>query len=89
MKAIVEAVAARHPLSLDVVDISTDAALEARYGQEIPVLLVDGRKVAKYRIGEADLERSLRAISTGRPSRQGQEGPDGQEGREGRNTRTT
>ena len=43
------------PLTLDEVDISTDPALEASYGLEIPVLLVDGRKAAKYRIGEAEL----------------------------------
>ncbi len=41
------------------IDISKDAELEARYGQEIPVLLIDGRKVAKYRIGAAELLRAV------------------------------
>jgi len=32
---------------------------EARYGLEIPVLLVDGRKAAKYRITEIELRRVI------------------------------
>ena len=59
MKAVVETVARSIPLSLEEVDISTDASLEARYGLEIPVLLVDGRKAAKYRIGEGELRKLL------------------------------
>ena len=41
------------------IDISTDPTLEARYGMEIPVLLIDGIKAAKYRIGEEELTRVL------------------------------
>ena len=62
MKAVVETVARSIPLSLEEVDISTDPALEASYGLEIPVLVVDGKKAAKYRIGE----RELRNILAGR-----------------------
>ena len=64
MKAVVARVSARVPVSVDVVNIDDDAALTARYGFEIPVLLVEGRKVAKYRIEEAVLERTLRAHAT-------------------------
>ena len=64
MKTVVDRVSARVPLSLEVVNIDGDAALTGRYGLEIPVLLVDGRKVAKYRIEEAVLERTLRARPT-------------------------
>ena len=59
MKALVKRVAQTIPLSLTEVDISTDAALEEKYGLEIPVLLVDGKKAAKYRIGEEELRRLL------------------------------
>jgi glutaredoxin len=59
MKAVVDTVARSIPLSLEEVDISTDPALEARYGLEIPVLLVDGRKAAKYRIAEGELRKLL------------------------------
>ncbi len=59
MKAIVERVAQTIPITLEEIDISTDPELEARYGLEIPVLLVEGKKAAKYRIAEEDLRRLL------------------------------
>ena len=67
MKAVIRRVAAsaRVPIALDEIDISTDAALESRYGLEIPVLLVEGKKVAKYRISEEDLRRALLARAGG------------------------
>jgi hypothetical protein len=64
MKAIVRRVATSFPLTpltIIEVDISTDRALDERYGAEIPVLLVDGKKAAKYRIAEAELRRVLTA----------------------------
>ena len=62
MKALVARVIREFPAAtIDEIDISTDAALEARYGLEIPVLEVDGRKVAKYRISEENLRKALTA----------------------------
>jgi len=61
MKALVDRVVRTHgqALSIEEIDISTDPALESRYGLEIPVLMLNGRKIAKYRIGEAELVRVL------------------------------
>ena len=61
MKAIVRrtAAASSTPITVDEIDISADPALEERYGLEIPVLLVDGKKAAKYRIAEEALRRML------------------------------
>ena len=59
MKAVVAKVARTIPLSIAEVDISTDAALEAQCGLEIPVLTVDGKKAAKYRVGEEELRKIL------------------------------
>lgn len=67
MKALVERVATRVPLTLDEVDVSRDPALLAEYGEQIPVLFIDGRKAAKYRIEERALERRL--VRTGWCSR--------------------
>ena len=53
------------PVTIDEIDISTDPVLEARYGVDIPVLLLDGRKVAKYRVTEGELTRLLRDRSDG------------------------
>ncbi len=66
MKATIDRVGRVIPFTLRVVDISGDAELEAKYGVEIPVLLVDGRKTAKYRIAETDLRRSLETRLTSR-----------------------
>jgi len=57
MKAVVRRVSASVPISLEEIDISGDAELEGLYGLEIPVLLADGKKVAKYRIGDGELLR--------------------------------
>jgi hypothetical protein len=43
------------------VDISSDPELEALYGLEIPVLLVNGKKAAKYRVTEEGLRRIFEA----------------------------
>jgi hypothetical protein len=59
MKAVIAKVARTIPVTLEEVDISTDADLEARYGPEIPVLLVNGVKAAKYRVTEQELTRVL------------------------------
>jgi glutaredoxin len=60
MKAVVERVRVEHPFELTEVDISGDPDLERRYGTEIPVLEVDGKKVAKYRLDEDVLRRTLK-----------------------------
>jgi hypothetical protein len=59
MKAVVKRVSTAVDLTLDEVDISTDPTLEAQYGHEIPVLMMDGKKAAKYRVTEEELRRML------------------------------
>jgi glutaredoxin len=49
------------PARVEEINIANDPELEARYGLEIPVLLVNGRKVAKYRVTQEELTRILRA----------------------------
>ena len=59
MKTVINRVAQSTPLYLEEIDISSSADLEERYGLEIPVLFVAGKKAAKYRIGEDELRRLL------------------------------
>ena len=47
------------PITLEEVDISKDPELESRYGLEIPVRLVNGKKAATYRLTEGELRRRL------------------------------
>ena len=67
MKAVVDRVVRSldTPITIEEIDISTDPDLEARYGVEIPVLLVDAKKVAKYRISEQELTRIVHNRSSG------------------------
>lgn len=66
MKAVVKRVAsAVEHISVEEIDISGDPALVNRYGLEIPVLMIDGREVAKYRIAEAELLKRLGVGGTG------------------------
>ena len=65
MKAVIARVARSVPLTLQEIDISGDPDLEARYGLDIPVLLIEGKKAAKYRITEEGLTRLIRAGKAG------------------------
>ena len=49
--------------TLRQVNIDEDAALEERYGQDIPVIFVGTRKVAKHRV---DIEQFQRQLSDAR-----------------------
>jgi len=49
------------PVRLDEINVETEPRLEALYGAEIPVLLVNGKKAAKYRVTRTELLRILRA----------------------------
>ncbi|MGH9442855.1 MAG: glutaredoxin family protein [Thermoanaerobaculia bacterium] len=44
---------------LEVVDVDLDSELLGHFGEEVPVLLVNGEKFAKYRIGETRLRWKL------------------------------
>jgi hypothetical protein len=62
METVVSTVVAEMPtgaIAVEHVDISTDARLNRLYGEEIPVLLIDGHKMAKYRITAEELRRRL------------------------------
>jgi len=61
MKRVVIRVARQTPISLNEVDITSDPELEALYGTEIPVLLIDGKKAAKYRLSDDELIRIVRS----------------------------
>lgn len=73
MKLIVSGVVEGLPsdtITVEHIDISTDPALERLYGEEIPVLLINDRKAAKYRITERELRRRLdRSDRSGRSER--------------------
>ncbi len=58
---IVERVRERHPFELRIVDVDSDPAIAEKYGMEVPVVLVDGTKHAKYHVDEEALLKRLQA----------------------------
>jgi glutaredoxin len=60
MKEIVRQVAESFVFTLEEVDVDSSAELQEQYGNEVPVLLVNGRKAFKYRVTTRELESRLR-----------------------------
>ncbi len=59
VEEVLRAAQAEEPFDWEKVDVDTDPALKARFDWEVPVVFVDGRKHAKYRL---DLRRFLRRL---------------------------
>ena len=49
---------------LEVVDVDSDPQLKRRHGLEVPVLLLDGTVVCRYRLDREELTRLLRVERT-------------------------
>jgi hypothetical protein len=60
MKQAVAEAARGLEIRLREVDISQDPELESRYGQDVPVLLVNGSRAFKHRASVSQLRRRLR-----------------------------
>jgi hypothetical protein len=60
MAALLDAVLPAHGLTWTPRDVDADPALRDRFGEVVPVLLRDGRPVAKVRVDRRGLERILR-----------------------------
>lgn len=58
-KAQLEPLLREFGLALREVDVDTDPELVVRFGQELPVIFLDGRKVAKYRLNVEQFRRLL------------------------------
>ena len=58
-KAVLERVRAEVPFELALVDVDGDPVLADRYGLEVPVVVVEGRKHAKYTVDEAAFRRRM------------------------------
>jgi glutaredoxin len=49
-------------LQVDEIDILGDPALQARYGEEIPVVLIDGKMHTYWRVDPARFEKALKEL---------------------------
>jgi len=64
MREVVSPVAAELGLTLSERDVGSDPELDALYRNDIPVLLLGGREVARHRVSAADLRARLRSLSS-------------------------
>jgi hypothetical protein len=65
MASLLDRVFAEHGLTYGRVDVDRSPALRERWGDTVPVLLRDGRAVAKVRLTEEALRRILRRLLSG------------------------
>lgn len=61
-KEIIERVQRRLAFTLRVVNIETDPQLERDYGEQIPVVFINGAKMFKYHVDEAEFEKKVRRL---------------------------
>jgi glutaredoxin len=59
LRALCERLGREFPLHLTEIDVDGGPTLAARYGAEVPILFIDGRKAVKFRTTEAALRRTL------------------------------
>ncbi len=57
---MVRDVAEEVPLEVEEVDVDSEPDLREKYGGEVPVLFIDGRKAFKYRVAARELKKKLR-----------------------------
>jgi len=62
MREVVAPVAAELGLAVEDRDLGADPELDALYRHDIPVLLLDGREVARHRVTAPELRAHLREL---------------------------
>lgn len=60
VKQVIDRVACEEELTLELRDISKHPQDHARYWDAIPVVFVNGREIARYRLTAAELRLALR-----------------------------
>jgi glutaredoxin len=60
MKGVIHKVGEEVPLELEEVDVDGTPDLKQKFGYEVPVLFINGRKAFKYRLTGTDLRKKLR-----------------------------
>lgn len=60
MKDVVRRVSRKIPIDLDEIDIDGLPELRDEFGNEVPLLFIDGRKAFKYRVTEKALANRLK-----------------------------
>jgi len=61
-KEVIERVRRRYAFSLRIINIESDPELEKAYGEEIPVVCINGNKAFKYHVDERELEQKVKRL---------------------------
>jgi glutaredoxin len=59
MKEVIRRVAGAIPLVLNEIAVDGAPELEKQYGEQVPVLFIDGRKAFKHRVTARELQKRL------------------------------
>jgi glutaredoxin len=59
MEAVVAGEMGRFEARVDKIDVDSDPTLTERFGHEVPVLFINGRKAFKYRCTALELRKRL------------------------------
>jgi glutaredoxin len=59
VKDLLDQVSVERPLELTVIDVDSEPELVRLYGEEVPVVLIGGRKAFKLRVDPAALRAAL------------------------------
>ena len=59
MKDVIRQIAAKIPLHLEEIDVESSVQLQEQFGDEVPVLFIDGRKAFKYKVTAKELEKRV------------------------------
>ena len=61
MKTVIRQVAERTPIEIEEIDIDSSADLKQKYGEEVPLLFINGRKSFKYQVTARQLAARLKS----------------------------
>ena len=61
-KEVIERVQRRAKFDLRIINIEGNTELEEAYGEQIPVVLINGRKAFKYHVKEAEFEAQVKRL---------------------------
>lgn len=58
-RTVVQAEAERAGTAVELIDVDADPDLQASWGDQVPVVIVDGQVHARYRVDPASLRKAL------------------------------
>ncbi len=60
-KAVIEQFRSGYAMELQTINVENSPDLESRYGNDIPVVLINGQEAFRHRVDRKELERKLKA----------------------------